>query len=322
MALSEADTRAKLIDPALHTRGWHEDLIRRERLVGPAFGEPKKRGFCDYVLCFEPPAGKSALAFAVLEAKSEDEQPALGLDQARDYAKRLQIKFAFATNGHLFTEHDFLTGLTTAPRPLNEFPSPAELRARYEAALKIDLASGPGRALFEPYRGGEGNRRYYQDAAIRAAIEKIAAGGTRVLLALATGAGKTFLVCEHPLRRPPLGVNKGNPFTRDRFDDFFAKLPTRPTSDRSWTMTIEEIKSANYSIKAANPNAADTSDRRTAEELLAVIQRAQQDIDRGVAALKAGVGVGTRALAPANRSRRSARRTQTDLFVPDADDGQ
>lgn len=30
MSLSEADTRAKLIDPALHRRGWTEDLIRRE----------------------------------------------------------------------------------------------------------------------------------------------------------------------------------------------------------------------------------------------------------------------------------------------------
>jgi type I restriction enzyme, R subunit len=30
MPLSEADTRAKLIDPALHDRGWSEDLIRRE----------------------------------------------------------------------------------------------------------------------------------------------------------------------------------------------------------------------------------------------------------------------------------------------------
>ncbi len=30
MSLSEADTRAKLIDPVLHQRGWTEDLIRRE----------------------------------------------------------------------------------------------------------------------------------------------------------------------------------------------------------------------------------------------------------------------------------------------------
>ncbi len=33
--LSEADTRAKLIDPAIHQRGWTEDLIRREETRGP-----------------------------------------------------------------------------------------------------------------------------------------------------------------------------------------------------------------------------------------------------------------------------------------------
>ena len=32
--LSEADTRAKLIDPAIHARGWTEDLIRREETAG------------------------------------------------------------------------------------------------------------------------------------------------------------------------------------------------------------------------------------------------------------------------------------------------
>jgi len=30
MSLTESDTRAKLIDPAIHRRGWTEDLIRRE----------------------------------------------------------------------------------------------------------------------------------------------------------------------------------------------------------------------------------------------------------------------------------------------------
>lgn len=30
MPPSESDTRAKLIDPAVHVREWTEDLIRRE----------------------------------------------------------------------------------------------------------------------------------------------------------------------------------------------------------------------------------------------------------------------------------------------------
>ena len=35
MSLNEADTRAKLITPALHSRGWTEDLIRREERAAP-----------------------------------------------------------------------------------------------------------------------------------------------------------------------------------------------------------------------------------------------------------------------------------------------
>ena len=55
----------------------------------------------------------------------------------------------------------------------------------------------PGRCL-QPYPGGEGTRRYYQDAAIRAVMEKIAQceiakQPKRALLSLATGAGKTFI---------------------------------------------------------------------------------------------------------------------------------
>ena len=34
LALSEADTRAKLIDPAIYARGWSEDMICRETTLG------------------------------------------------------------------------------------------------------------------------------------------------------------------------------------------------------------------------------------------------------------------------------------------------
>src|SRR3989338_1940150 len=55
MPLREADTRAKLIDPALHARGWTEDLIRREETAGAVeiVGDrPRRRakGRVDYTL--------------------------------------------------------------------------------------------------------------------------------------------------------------------------------------------------------------------------------------------------------------------------------
>jgi type I site-specific restriction endonuclease len=43
--LSEADTKAKLIDPLLHKRGWTEDFIRREetaRGINIIDGKPKR----------------------------------------------------------------------------------------------------------------------------------------------------------------------------------------------------------------------------------------------------------------------------------------
>lgn len=49
MSLSEADTRAKLIDPALHARGWTEDLLRREGMDGAVEitdGKPRNTSVC------------------------------------------------------------------------------------------------------------------------------------------------------------------------------------------------------------------------------------------------------------------------------------
>ncbi|MDP6647508.1 MAG: DEAD/DEAH box helicase family protein [Dehalococcoidales bacterium] len=55
------------------------------------------------------------------------------------------------------------------------------------------MDSGAAKPLLAPYAKGEGQRRYYQDAAIRAVLEKVASGQNRALLSLATGSGKTFI---------------------------------------------------------------------------------------------------------------------------------
>ena len=59
--------------------------------------------------------------------------------------------------------------------------------------LGFNLADRTAIPLITRYSGGEATRRYYQDAAIRAVLEKLARGERRALLALATGAGKTFI---------------------------------------------------------------------------------------------------------------------------------
>ena len=205
MNLNESDTRAKLIEPALHKKGWTEDFIRREETAGTVEiinGKARRRarGKMDYVLRVKVNAETQPVALALIEAKKESLPPGHGLEQGKSYAecRRQNVKFVFSSNGHQFVEYDAFTGKTSAPRPMTEFPTPEDLRVRYEQGMGFSLASPVARPLLQPYSGGEGARRYYQDAAIRAVMEKIARDTTagkpgRALLSLATGAGKTFI---------------------------------------------------------------------------------------------------------------------------------
>ena len=200
MPLNEADVRAKLIDPALHARGWSEDLIRREESAGAVRvigGKPRRdsKGRVDYTLRLPTTPGGQRIAVALIEAKAESYPPAHGLQQAKLYAdsKRLNVPFVYSSNGHQFVEFDVSTGLTHGPARITDFPSPADLRKRYESIKGFSLESPEAKPLLQAYTGGEGQRRYYQDAAIRAALEKIASDEKRALLSMATGSGKTFV---------------------------------------------------------------------------------------------------------------------------------
>ena len=201
MPYNEADTRAKLIDPTLHTVGWTEDLIKREETAREIYitpsGTARRRatGKADYTLRVKTSPSAHPVAIALIEAKAENYPATHGLQQAKFYAsvKRLNVPFVYSSNGHQFVEYDSFTGLTHAPRPIADFPSPAELRERYEKGKGFSLDSERASPLLTPYPRGEARRRYYQDAAIRATLEKIAAGQKRALLSLATGSGKTFI---------------------------------------------------------------------------------------------------------------------------------
>lgn len=88
---NEADTRAALIDPAIHRRGWTEDLIRREETAGAIEvidGRPRQRarGRTDYVLRVKINPTAQPVAVGVLDAKPEHLPPTHGLEQAKIYA--------------------------------------------------------------------------------------------------------------------------------------------------------------------------------------------------------------------------------------------
>ncbi|MCC6446297.1 MAG: DEAD/DEAH box helicase family protein [Armatimonadetes bacterium] len=221
--MNEADTRAKLIDPALHAQGWIEDLIKREETAGAVEivgGRPRRRagGRIDYTLRVRLNDHTQPVAVALIEAKSEDLPPAHGLEQGKAYAdsRRLNVPFVFSTNGHLFVEYDRFSGMTSPPRPISAFPTPGDLRARYEKGMGFSLEAPAARPLLMFYPGGEATRRYYQDAAIRAALERLAQGRKRMLLSLATGSGKTFIAVNLLKRISDAGQMKRALFVCDR----------------------------------------------------------------------------------------------------------
>ena len=80
MNLNEADTRAKLIDPAIHKRGWSEEFIKREETAGAVEiingkARRRSRGKIDYVLRLKVNAHTQPVALALLEAKKESLPP-------------------------------------------------------------------------------------------------------------------------------------------------------------------------------------------------------------------------------------------------------
>lgn len=227
MGMSEADIRAKLIDPRLHDAQWTEQLIQREfpykrgriRLIGEHTTRDAPQ-FVDYVLR-DAPRGEM---LAVVEAKDEDHGPSDGLGQALGYARDLGIKFAYSSNGHGIVEHDRLTNAVTE---LDAFPTPAELRARLVAD---DTSRGPrlhnprgvevDNPILQPAWAplGGGGMRWYQERSVNAALEQMLAGHSRALLSLATGTGKTFIAFNLAWKLLKSGYAKKVLFLADRIN--------------------------------------------------------------------------------------------------------
>ena len=192
MSFNEADTRAKLIDPALRDRGWSEDWIRREETAGRvqfigSLEKPRRaRGRIDYVL--NVMVKGAFLPGALLEAKPESAAPSAGLEQAKTYARLHHVPLVYSSNGHQFVEYDRISGLTTRPWPMSQFPTWETVRDRCCEIDEIDFESDAAAPLFVKPRPDD---RYYQRAAVRAVLEHLARGEKRALLSLATGTGKT-----------------------------------------------------------------------------------------------------------------------------------
>ena len=192
IAHNEADTCRKFITPQLVAAGW-ETLpysLTQERYftdgritVTQGKGKRGERKRADYILRYQ------SYAIAVVEAKEYAAPAATGLQQAKEYAEMLGLKFAYATNGQHIIEFDYITG---QQRTLQHYPSPGELWARLSVAEK--LTPQVDTHLLEPmYPDQSKSPRYYQEIAINRAVQAVAQGQQRILLTLATGTGKTFV---------------------------------------------------------------------------------------------------------------------------------
>ena len=188
-AETEADTRANRIDPVLREAGWgvvegsrvHRELICPGRITGG--GGRANPLSADYVLSYRD------RKLAVIEAKRVGLGHTAGVGQAKDYATRLQARFAYASNGIGWYGIDMQTG--TEGDIALPFPTPQELWARCFPEGN-DWRDRFGAVPFET-GGGKWQPRYYQHNAITAVLEAIAKGEQRILLTLATGTGKTSI---------------------------------------------------------------------------------------------------------------------------------
>ncbi len=206
MSYNEQETRFYLIDPVLRDKGYNDyQWLKMEtpapvEPTGPKGRRRKGPGRVDYLLCVQVGDMPKPLPVSVLEAKKENEDPLKGMQQAKGYAdcRRFEVKYVFSTNGHLYGEFDLFTNLQGGPFPFPNFPPHPDLTARYAKDTGIDLTRPESAMLFQADSPAWSLTRYYQDAAIRAAFEKIIlcrqqAEPARVLLTLATGSGKTII---------------------------------------------------------------------------------------------------------------------------------
>ncbi|MCX5904573.1 MAG: DEAD/DEAH box helicase family protein, partial [Proteobacteria bacterium] len=189
---TEADTCRKYVLPKLYTSGWNDDQICEQRtitdgriLVVGDTCKRKKQKRVDYLLRL-----RRDFALAVVEAKAEYKKAGDGIQQAKDYAETLGLKFAYATNGHGIIEHDYTTG---HEQELSTFPSPDELWQRLRKSEHIENED-TAQKLLTPYFHNPGKEpRYYQQIAINRVVQHILQGKPRILITMATGTGKTVV---------------------------------------------------------------------------------------------------------------------------------
>lgn len=218
--MTEEDIKLHYITPSIIAK-WDKDKITMETQITDGkinirgnlrFRErPKKADYILYLNNNNP--------IAVVEAKDNKESISYGLQQAMEYAKMLDVPFAYSSNGDGFIEHDFLSGKERT-FSLSDFPSEKDLISRF----KREKNNGKGiteeeeKLIEQAYYSGQNTYppRYYQRIAINRTIEEIAKGKDRLLLVMATGTGKTYTAFQIVYRLLQSGKKKKVLYLADR----------------------------------------------------------------------------------------------------------
>src|SRR5207302_1968342 len=117
--MNEAETRAEPIDPALKAAGWgvvEGSRVRREYLI--TLGRIEGGGRRGKPLCADYILEYRNTKLAVIEAKALEEELTEGVAQAKNYAGKLVVRYAYATNGQgILARHSGILRAGRAARP-------------------------------------------------------------------------------------------------------------------------------------------------------------------------------------------------------------
>lgn len=241
--MTEEDIKLQYITPAL-TSKWDIKKITMETSPLNNFTDGKVRikgnipsrdkgKRCDYVLWYN-----KGTPLAIVEAKDNNHSSSFGMQQAISYGIMMNVPFVYTSNGDSFFEHDFTTGLEKE-FPLSEFPTAEELFNRWknvdaEKIVEVEnrmqyAIDGNTKAYDVPlcfeenlmntpfYSGADCYPpRYYQRNAVNRTLEAIAKHQTRILIAMATGTGKTYTAFQLVWRLIESGTKKKVLYLADR----------------------------------------------------------------------------------------------------------
>jgi len=218
--MTEEDIKHHYITPAV-TKKWSHAKITMETTItdgqiilrGNVYSRSKGKR-ADYILYLN-----ANYPIAIIEAKDNHHGVSHGLQQAMEYARMLDLPFAYSSNGDGFVEHDFLTG-RERQFSMEEFPTEEELLARFkrESNEGQGLTVAQEKAIGQPYYSSPTTYppRYYQRIAINRTLDAIAQGQSRLLLVMATGTGKTYTAFQLVYRLLKSGMKRKVLYLADR----------------------------------------------------------------------------------------------------------